>query len=117
LTAAGAARGINVMRGVSQPEVRWDERVLDTLFASALLGYLAVAHHGRGRGAWVAQQPPSAWVAAVDAAMDEQRDAIQALWQAPRQDGLQARVRVVLERAGADVLVRLYPAAAHLVLV
>jgi hypothetical protein len=116
LTAAGAARGINVMRGVSQPEVRWDERVLDTLFASALLGYLAIAHHGRGRGAWVAQQPPPAWVAAVDAAMDAQRDAIQALWQAPRQDGLQARARVVLQRACADVLTRLYPAAARLAL-
>ena len=59
LTAAGAARGVNMVRGVSQPEVRWDPKVLDALFASALLGYLAIAHHGRGRGAWVAQEPPA----------------------------------------------------------
>ncbi len=64
LTAAGAARGVNMVRGVSQPEVRWDPKVLDAVFASALLGYLAIAHHGRGRGAWVAQEPPSAWTAA-----------------------------------------------------
>ena len=80
LTAAGAARGVNRVRGVSQPEVRWDARVLEALFAGALLGYLAVAHHGRGRGAWVAQEPPAAWVSAVEAAVTEQQAALQALW-------------------------------------
>jgi hypothetical protein len=113
LGAAGAARGVNVVRGVSQPQVRWDPKVLDALFASALLGYLAVAHHGRGRGAWVAQEPPPTWVAAVDAAIAAQRETIHALWQPP-QDSLEARVRAVLQRTGAQVLVRLYPTAERL---
>jgi Domain of unknown function (DUF3482)/50S ribosome-binding GTPase len=114
LTAAGAARGVNMVRGVSQPEVRWDPKVLDALFASALLGYLAVAHHGRGRGAWVAQAPPAAWTAAVEAAMNEQRSALQALWRAS-DDGDAAPIAERIEReltaGSASVLARLYPQA------
>jgi hypothetical protein len=114
LTAAGAARGVNRVRGVSQPEVRWDPKVLDALFASALLGYLAVAHHGRGRGAWVAQEPPAAWTAAVDTAVAEQRTVLAALWQREEgeaSDTLAARMQVVAEAACASVLARLYPRA------
>lgn len=115
LAAAGAARGVNLVRGVSQPEVRWDARVLDALFANALLGYLAVAHHGRGRGAWVTQEPPPAWVAAVDAAMQMQRDALQALWGVDQgsttAEALTASLQALLETACRDVLARLYPHA------
>jgi hypothetical protein len=112
LTAAGAARGVNMVRGVSQPEVRWDARVLDALFASALLGYLAVAHHGRGRGAWVAQEPPASWVSAVDMAIAEQKPALAVLWKREGDDAgdaLAARVQSVVEAACAAVLARLYP--------
>jgi Domain of unknown function (DUF3482)/50S ribosome-binding GTPase len=114
LTAAGAARGVNMVRGVSQPEVRWDARVLDALFASALLGYLAVAHHGRGRGAWVAQEPPASWMAAVEAVMVEQRKTLDALWQraGDETNGTPAaRVQGILSTASASVLARLYPRA------
>ena len=118
LTAAGAARGVNLVRGVAQPEVRWDPRVLDALFASALLGYLAVAHHGRGRGAWVAQEPPAAWVNAVDAAMASQREELDGLWQrkaeadgAATVDAFALRVQSALEPACAAVLAVLYPQA------
>jgi hypothetical protein len=115
LTAAGAARGVNMVRGVSQPEVRWDHKVLDALLASALLGYLAVAHHGRGRGAWVAQEPPPAWVAAVETVMETQREALHAVWPSEREavaaDELGAQLRRVLEASSEAVLKRLYPQA------
>ncbi len=117
LTAAGAARGVNMVRGVSQPEVRWDPKVLDALFASALLGYLAIAHHGRGRGAWVAQAPPASWTTAVDAAMVAHRAALNTLWErSPESDetkveALTARVQSTLESACLSVLARLYPGA------
>ena len=65
LAAAGAARGVNLVRGLDRPQVAWDTPVLDALLASALLGYLAVAHHGRGRGAWIDESPPARWTAAV----------------------------------------------------
>jgi hypothetical protein len=111
LTAAGAARGVNLVRGVSHPSVRWEPKVLDALAASALLGYLAVAHHGRGRGAWVAQQPPAAWVAAVDAALAERRAELERLWREEPAVPAQ-RLQPLLEAACTAVLVRLYPSAA-----
>jgi Domain of unknown function (DUF3482) len=118
LTAAGAARGVNLVRGVSQPEVRWDPKVLDALFASALLGYLAVAHHGRGRGAWVAQEPPTAWVSAVDATVQAQVETLRALWQRSREAddevvALSTRVELqaALESGCRMALARLYPGA------
>jgi hypothetical protein len=119
LAAAGAARGVNLVRGTAQPEVRWDVKVLDALFANALLGYLAIAHHGRGRGAWVAQEPPAAWTEAVDGAVAQHRAALQGAWQQEqrppdepvRVEAMAARLQHVVEAACADVLVRLYPQA------
>ncbi|MES2959219.1 MAG: DUF3482 domain-containing protein [Pseudomonadota bacterium] len=132
LAAAGAARGVNLVRGLDRPRVAWDVQVLDTLLASALLGYLAVAHHGRGRGAWVQEAPPLRWTQAVDEVLAVRRAEIAALW--ARRDEVLASVRgpshdpapgananpnavllsgllVLLESAGADLLARLYPEA------
>jgi hypothetical protein len=103
LAAAGAARGVNLVRGTAQPELRWDPKVLDALFANALLGYLAIAHHGRGRGAWVAQEPPAAWIEAVDAALVQHKAA------GP------SDVQHTVEAACADVLARLYPQAGRII--
>lgn len=125
LGAAGAARGVNRIRGVQQPLLAWDDTVLDALLRSALLGYLAVAHHGRGRGDWQPVEPPPAWGEAVDAALACRRDAVQVLWReragwlaqqamntAPAEwhEGLTK----LLTEAGADALRRLYPGAARL---
>jgi len=80
LGAAGAARGVNRLRGIRQPLLAWDDAVLHQLLRSALLGYLAVAHHGRGRGDWQDNAAPAAWGDAVDAALAERSAALQALW-------------------------------------
>jgi hypothetical protein len=118
LAAAGAARGVNLVRGTSQPEVRWDAKVLDALFANALLGYLAIAHHGRGRGAWVAQEPPAAWIEAVQDSVAQHSAALQSAWQQQRpangpgrEEAMRSRLQRVGEAACADVLARLYPQA------
>ena len=81
LGAAGAAHGVNRIRGLFQPLLAWDEAVLEALLRSALLAYLAVAHHGRGRGEWRQGDPPAAWLAAVDTALAERAADRQALWQ------------------------------------
>jgi hypothetical protein len=114
LAAAGAARGVNLVRGVSQPVVRWEPQVLDALLGSALLGYLAVAHHGRGRGAWVAQEPPAAWSQAVEAATSERRAELAAVWRGAADADAAATAKALqplIEAAGTDVLRRLYPSA------
>ncbi len=61
LGGAGIARGYNVLRGRSATELRWDDELLDQLVSSALLRYLAVAHFGRGRGAWRESEYPAFW--------------------------------------------------------
>ena len=144
LGAAGAARGVNRIRGIDQPLLAWDEPVLDALLRSALLGYLAVAHHGRGRGEWRQGDPPPAWEAAVDAALAEHDEARTALWQQrarllaapPRRqtlvddkgrpveavaqaaieapDDFSADMATLMDSLGGAVLQRLYPDAAAL---
>lgn len=125
LGAAGAARGVNRIRGLHQPLLAWDDTVLDALLRSALLGYLAVAHHGRGRGDWQPVEPPAAWGEAVDAALAGRRDAAQALWREraawlaqPAMDTAPAdwqdELTRLLTEAVAKALRHLYPEAARL---
>ena len=80
LGAAGAVRGFNKIRGLDWPLLAWDEPVLQSLLQSTLLTYLAVAHHGRGRGEWRADEPPAAWTEAVAAVLAGQQAHWQALW-------------------------------------
>ena len=132
MAAAGAARGVNLVRGLERPQLAWDARVLDALLASALLGYLAVAHHGRGRGAWVDEAPPTRWTAAVQAVLQARRGEIDAVWRqrvdllgraatppSPTGSGEVAgsntaivrALQGLFESASVDALVRLYPEA------
>ena len=60
------ARGYNTLRGVEVPTLAWADPVLDELARSALLGYLAVAHYGRGRGDWHAWEHPEFWQDSVN---------------------------------------------------
>ena len=125
LAAAGAARGFNQVRGFERPLLAWEPRVLDALLASALLGYLAIAHHGRGRGAWVDEAPPARWTAAVQSAVEARRAEIDALWakrsdQLGRPAGDSAETASTLEHglqrllaaASVELLAQLYPSAA-----
>jgi len=81
LGAAGAARGVNHIRGIDATLLAWDDAVLAALLRSAVLGYLAVAHHGRGRGDWRQDDAPPAWVDAVDGALAAQAQPLARLWQ------------------------------------
>jgi len=129
LTAAGAAHGVNRVRGLDQPVVAWDRSVLDGLLAAALLGYLAVAHHGRGRGAWVAQDPPAAWTAAVTQVVAERASDTAALWQQRESllaqasaaskrdtDTLQQPLQALIGDLCVRLLQRLYPEASAVAL-
>jgi hypothetical protein len=118
LGAAGLARGYNLVRGVEQPTLAWTDEVLGELTEAALLGYLAVAHHGRGRGAWVESEQPAFWAPRVHEALAPQRAALAAAWSsrgASRPTGeLAAALEEPLHRACADLLRGLYPEAAAL---
>jgi 50S ribosome-binding GTPase/Domain of unknown function (DUF3482) len=125
LGAAGMARGYNLVRGVDAPSVMWSTEVLDDLVRSALLGYLAVAHYGRGRGDWTQAEHPAFWHEHVDAVVARDKDALVALWTqrevrgaAPERDDTTAAARALagslrpwFETASAALLARLYPRA------
>ena len=138
LGALGLARGVNKVRGVEVPTFAWSPAALDALVRSALLGYLAVAHFGRGRGDWAAAEHPAFWADAVDRALAPRRDALHALWEtrdellddtapdaAPDPDHaastttaaasalatLQARLEPLLRDSCAALLDELYPGA------
>ena len=113
LSAAGLARGFNLVRGVDKPTLAWADDVLDELVHSALLGYLAVAHFGRGRGNWVASEQPAFWPEQVSAALAAQRKTLQAIWSRRTSDddraALTAELQSVLRAASLDVFIRIYP--------
>ncbi len=122
LAAAGAARGVNIMRGRQESSLAWSPAAMDAMVEAALLRYLAVSHFGRGRGQWQQGEAPAHWRGVVQAALEPQRGAWAALWQR-RASGTEAApvsvpstlqpstLQPLLRQATADVLVRLYPAA------
>ena len=115
LSAAGLARGFNLVRGVDKPTLAWAEGVLDELAHAALLGYLAVAHFGRGRGDWVESDHPAFWSDQASAALAQRRKALQAIWSRRASDAerpvVEAELQSVLRAASIDLLIRLYPDA------
>ena len=113
LGALGVARGVNTVRGIDARTVAWTDAVLDDLLRSSLLGYLAVAHYGRGRGDWVVSENPQLWAALVDVLMNETATQRANLW-ARRGGGMNAFTRSLEERLTqwtGELLRRLYPEA------
>ena len=110
---AGIAKGYNLVRGADHAEIRWSTEVLVTLLAGALVRYLAVAHFGRGRGAWQDSDAPRFWQDEVEAVLrDNQHRLSQAIKQAQAGsdasiDVLDGLIRQLLEA----ILMRLHPQA------
>jgi hypothetical protein len=115
LGGAGIARGFNTLRGRTETVVRWDNVFLDGQIASALLRYLAVAHHGRGRGEWRESEYPSFWRELVNDAMTAQRGTLAEIWDARAADGatdrIALRVRALACGIARTLFDELYPGA------
>jgi hypothetical protein len=109
LGAVGLARGYNLVRGVERPMLAWSEDVLDELVRAAVLGYLAVAHYGRGRGSWEESEHPTHWADALDATLAPHREAMHALWDGRHEASFEQELEVLVGRVTAQVLERLYP--------
>jgi GTP-binding protein EngB required for normal cell division len=121
LGGAGLARGYNYVKGIDSASMAWTPEVLDDLTRSALLGYLAVAHFGRGRGEWTEVQPPAFWVERIEAALAPQWGKLHALWERAsvssvdaKPADLQAELQTIMLHTSQVVLQSLYPDAAQL---
>jgi hypothetical protein len=85
-----------------------------------LLGYLAIAHFGRGRGEWTQPEPPAFWVERIEAALAPQWGKLHAVWEksstsstaaASASVDLQAELQTILLQTSQLVLESLYPDA------
>jgi Domain of unknown function (DUF3482)/Protein of unknown function (DUF2868)/50S ribosome-binding GTPase len=117
LGGAGLARGYNLVKGVEAPSIGWTPEVLDDLTRSSVLGYLAVAHFGRGRGEWTQTEPPAFWVARIEAALSPQWGKLHVVWASVGESTPQqshAELHTILLQTSQAVLQSLYPESGHL---
>ena len=61
LSGLGAATVYNARHRKEGMELTWSDKALEGFALEALLLYLAIAHFGRGRGAWRAAESPPEW--------------------------------------------------------
>ncbi|MCL4183937.1 MAG: GTPase domain-containing protein [Burkholderiaceae bacterium] len=113
LGAFGLARGYNIVRGAQTSSVAWTDAVLDELAVTALLGYLAVAHYGRGRGNWTPSEHPPHWRDVVIDVFERRRAHFARIWalrgDTDAQASMKKALRPALAEAALEVLERLYP--------
>ena len=115
LGATSAARAYNLMQGNDRALVRWSKDFLRTRPAAALLRYLAVAHHSRGRGDWTHEPYPAHWRGVVEDVVRARAELLEPLWamagQGATREELSTRLRPLVRDAGRELLERLYPEA------
>ncbi|MFZ2219677.1 MAG: DUF3482 domain-containing protein [Rhodoferax sp.] len=113
LTAAGATWAFNATTDRQDPHVRFSSAFLRTQVVAGLLRYLAVIHHGRGRGLFIESEAPTFWQAGVETAVLAHEEALaHALNQAserPPSDLALTHLTGILNALAQDVLTRLYP--------
>jgi hypothetical protein len=118
LGASGAAQAYNLVRGAESGRVGWSAAFLTQRCTAALLRYLAVAHFGRGRGAWVEGEYPAHWQPLVEGATSRRREALDALWvraaHGLARGDIEHALLPVVTAAAREVLVQLYPGAARI---
>ncbi len=97
--------------------LQFQPAALDRLAREALLRYLMVAHHGRGRGDYADLEYPTHWATDVDAQIGLRRDALHAVWREAARGGrgsapvVAERLRPVLRDILRDLLRRRFPDA------
>ncbi len=111
-TTYALAKGYNLSQ-TGRNRVRWSEAHFREQVKSILLLYLAVAHFGRGRGAW--RDPvnnPARWQELIKKEIDEQKSAWNRLWKRAGSSGetsLETDLARELRSTLVRVLVELYP--------
>jgi hypothetical protein len=93
--------------------VQFQPAALERLAREALLRYLLVAHHGRGRGDYTDLDHPAQWASDVDAQLGQRADALQAVWRdaARGATDVAPRLRPIVRAALRDVLRQRFPEA------
>lgn len=110
VTFAGAALAANRLRGVAEPEAQLSAEAWLELVEVALCTYLAVAHFGRGRGAFVEEGAPDLWQHVVRGVVANRASDLAALRAQPHEADAPQRLALLLEGMALRALKQLYPA-------
>ncbi|MDJ0788915.1 MAG: hypothetical protein QNK05_19080, partial [Myxococcota bacterium] len=115
----GLAWGFEQIAGEREPQVVWSVAFLEQQVRDAVLRYLAVAHFGRGSGAFQERARPAYWGAAVDAALEPHKGTLKSLFRRARDAGegsradlrndLRSELDAILRGAVERVLPDFYP--------
>jgi hypothetical protein len=115
-----AARGYNSFRAGVTPCMGWSPEVLDRDLNFLLQKFLAVAHFGRGRGAWREASISAHWRDAVSAALADRKVYTHGVWKSARGEtdeqalfDLRKDFAVQLAGTARSVLKAVYPEAGH----
>ncbi len=79
LTTYAVIRSYNLVRG-GDHRLHWSREHFREQTRLAVLLYLAVAHFGRGRGAWHEGEKPERWREVAGLVIDEEAEAVDNLW-------------------------------------
>ena len=113
LTAAGATWAFNATTDRQDPHVRFSSEFLRTQVVAGLLRYLAVIHHGRGRGLFIESDAPTFWQVEVEAAVlaheEALTDALDNASDRPTSNRALAQFIDLLNEMAQTLLARLYP--------
>lgn len=95
-------------------KLHWSREHFREQVKLALLAYLAVAHFGRGRGAWKRDSRPEFWNEAVTAAVESVKDRIDGAWKKasksePTVSVVHENLEAILTETMRGVLAKLYP--------
>lgn len=116
LSAYALIKTYNLVRGEDN-KLHWSREHFREQVKLALLGYLAVAHFGRGRGAWKRDQRPEHWQRELNHLFDANPNLTDAVWKhASRADvavtSVNEEMESLVRELGRETLRRLYPAEA-----
>jgi len=117
LGGAGLSRAYQLFKGGEEPGVAWSEAALAELAQRMAVRYLAVAHFGRGRGAWREEAEPVAWREAAARELPPgtaglaPRAAADATGRSRLVPELERSLAPLLDRALRNMLAELYPGA------
>jgi hypothetical protein len=116
--AGGLSVGMELLRAGDAPRVAWSPAFLERLATDAVLGYLAVAHFGRGAGTFRVRDHPALFRDAAERALASRREALRAAFRLiadPAPESRPAAVALLEEVLGGSVravLLELYPEGA-----
>ncbi len=113
LSAYALIKTFNLVRGEDN-KLHWSREHFREQVKLALLAYLAVAHFGRGRGAWKRDQRPEHWQREVNQLVDANSISTDAVWKhASRADAgvtsVNEEMETLVRELGRETLRRLYP--------